>query len=166
MNNAKTKHQEWVLKNKDRVVRYRVKYEQSAKGQQTKKKYRQKNKTKIEKRRKEWRAKNPHKSKEYFEKYKKFFPEKLEKKNFQSRIALSSIDMTFEEYKTLKRNHKGVCAICGLKNKSKRELSIDHSHKTGKPRGLLCGKCNLGIGLLLDSPRLLEKAIKYLRKYK
>lgn len=56
----------------------------------------------------------------------------------------------------------GVCAICGKKETS-RNLAVDHDHKTGLVRGLLCQKCNTGLGLLSDSLTMLEKAIKYLR---
>ena len=42
-------------------------------------------------------------------------------------------------------------------------LVIDHNHKTGKVRGLLCGSCNTGIGLLKDSPDVLDAAIEYLQ---
>lgn len=49
------------------------------------------------------------------------------------------------------------CAICGATDK----LCWDHNHATGKFRGTLCNTCNLGIGLLKDSPYLLERAIEY-----
>lgn len=48
--------------------------------------------------------------------------------------------------------------------KTKSGMCIDHDHKTGEVRGLLCGNCNSGIGMLGDDPRLLEKAIVYLSK--
>jgi|694.fasta_scaffold119457_6 hypothetical protein len=54
------------------------------------------------------------------------------------------------------------CLICGRKPR-KRPLAVDHDHKTGKIRGLLCGTCNTGMGHLQDSPELLEKAAAYLR---
>ncbi len=56
------------------------------------------------------------------------------------------------------------CAICGGKPLSKRLLDIDHDHKTGKIRGLLCRKCNLGLGLFKDNETSLQTAISYLQK--
>jgi Recombination endonuclease VII len=58
-----------------------------------------------------------------------------------------------------------TCAICHKKCISGRRLSIDHSHKTGKIRGLLCTKCNTAIGLLNDNASLFELAIEYLKKH-
>jgi len=50
------------------------------------------------------------------------------------------------------------CVICGVNDK----LVVDHNHKTGKIRGLLCNKCNMAIGLLQDDPMIVEFAKMYL----
>jgi len=61
------------------------------------------------------------------------------------------------------------CVICGRKFGHKKgrsglptRLVIDHEHKTGKIRGLLCSRCNSGIGIFEEKIELLEAAIKYL----
>lgn len=54
----------------------------------------------------------------------------------------------------------GLCAIC-QKPPQKRRLSVDHDHKTGKIRGLLCTSCNMGLGYL-RSKWLMARAIRYL----
>lgn len=61
----------------------------------------------------------------------------------------------------------GCCAICGkslIHPDSERNFCIDHCHSTEEIRGLLCGKCNIAIGLLDDSVYNLTKAIEYLTK--
>lgn len=57
-----------------------------------------------------------------------------------------------------------VCAVCG-KPEQGRRLNIDHDHVTGLVRGLLCRKCNAGIGLLGDTPEGVEAALEYLRRH-
>jgi len=66
----------------------------------------------------------------------------------------------------------GVCAICssplafqGVRNQcSKHGANVDHCHKTGEVRGILCGHCNRGLGLFFDDPELLSKAISYIEE--
>jgi len=50
-----------------------------------------------------------------------------------------------EIYTRMKIEQDNKCAICGNKFKEKRDCSVDHDHKTGKVRALLCSKCNKGI---------------------
>ena len=64
-------------------------------------------------------------------------------------------------YMQLLELQNGRCAICKIKPDNQR-LHIDHDHKTGKIRGLLCGKCNRAIGLLNESLELFDAARKYL----
>lgn len=87
--------------------------------------------------------------------------------NLRSKYGLS-----VEEYEKLLLSQNGCCAICGTSDpKSKNAASrrggfpVDHDHKTGKIRGLLCGHCNTGMGLLGDSIEILKKAIAYLSKH-
>ena len=58
----------------------------------------------------------------------------------------------------------GGCAICGKPPKlGGRRLNIDHAHHSGEVRGLLCARCNRGLGWFADSPHLLFCAATYLR---
>lgn len=56
---------------------------------------------------------------------------------------------------------RNACGIC--KEIFSKEPHVDHCHKTGKVRGLLCGNCNRAMGLLKDSLEILESAKEYLR---
>ena len=53
------------------------------------------------------------------------------------------------------------CLICG----SKQRIHIDHCHKTNKFRGLLCSKCNTGIGMFDEDTKKMLKAIEYITKW-
>ena len=77
--------------------------------------------------------------------------------------------MTIDEYEKMYDKQKGLCFICGnpettqCNNGKSRKLAVDHCHKTGKIRGLLCTSCNRGLGYFQDSIDLLTKATEYLR---
>lgn len=77
--------------------------------------------------------------------------------------------ITLEDYTKLLRQQKGVCAICGepetrIVHNKLSALSVDHCHKTGLVRGLLCSSCNLVIGNANDSLDILQRAIIYLKQ--
>ena len=60
----------------------------------------------------------------------------------------------------------GCCAICGIHHTLlTKKLYVDHNHDTGELRGLLCNKCNLGLGIFGDDVSLLQKATDYLNKF-
>ena len=69
--------------------------------------------------------------------------------------------MTPEEYSALLERQAGRCAIC-RKPPQTRRLAVDHDHKTGHIRGLLCPRCNRCIGLFQDRLDLLQRAASYL----
>ena len=73
--------------------------------------------------------------------------------------------MTLEEYDEKLVNQYGGCKICGLTCVSGKRLAVDHDHKTGKIRDLLCNNCNAGLGKFQDNPELLIKAADYLREH-
>lgn len=69
--------------------------------------------------------------------------------------------VTLAQYEALLRKQRGHCALCPAKPNRKR-LSVDHNHKTGAIRGLLCDRCNQAIGRLGDDVAGLKRAIAYL----
>ena len=69
-------------------------------------------------------------------------------------------------YATRFAEQGGVCAICGTEPKDKtRRMPLDHCHETGKIRGLLCVRCNRGLGGFSDRLDLVEAAVDYLKEY-
>jgi Recombination endonuclease VII len=91
-------------------------------------------------------------------KWQKEHPEKTTAHRWKAKLKQYGI--TTIQYQNIERSQGGVCAICGGSNPSGRALAVDHSHRTGVIRGLLCSRCNTGLGLFNDSAeRLLEAAI-------
>jgi len=117
-----------------------------------------KNKEKVNKKALEWRKNNP---------------EKFEEQSWRSHLN-RTYGITPEKYNEMIYEQNGVCAIClnpetfiepkGNNNKLKR-LCVDHCHKTGKIRRLLCNRCNKCVGQLDDNPHLLRTMADYLEKY-
>jgi|SRR5579859_1671161 len=87
-------------------------------------------------------------------------PERLKRRKRRSHLKIYGL--TLDQYYQMYSTQKGKCAICGI---SSENFNIDHNHTTGKPRGLLCHWCNLGIGHLRDDINLVRKAVEYLEQY-
>jgi endogenous inhibitor of DNA gyrase (YacG/DUF329 family) len=67
-----------------------------------------------------------------------------------------------EDYERMAVEQGGKCAICGGTKKwcsIGDFFSVDHDHATGEVRGLLCGHCNRGIGMLCEDPRIRGAAV-------
>ena len=63
-----------------------------------------------------------------------------------------------DRFREMLDDQGGKCAICETQCATERELAVDHCHKTGKIRGLLCMRCNTALGAFKDDPLLLERA--------
>lgn len=74
--------------------------------------------------------------------------------------SLLPYNITPEEYHGMMEQQAGACAICGEVEK----LVVDHCHETQKVRGLLCIKCNWGLGHFKDSHERLTSAAEYLQR--
>lgn len=72
----------------------------------------------------------------------------------------SKYGMDPAEYDSMVEEQAGLCTICG--NLPEMGLVVDHDHSTGRVRGLLCGQCNVGLGMFRDNPDLLMNALIYL----
>lgn len=115
-----------------------------------------------ENQKKKWRTENPDKykkaSKKHYNENKDRYAAINRKNNLKRWYGLKPEDV---EELLKKQNH--TCAICGKhESEFKKILEIDHDHKTGKVRGMLCHKCNKMLGLIDDSIDILKKSIEYL----
>lgn len=74
--------------------------------------------------------------------------------------------LNLAKYNDLLVAQAGKCAICGTEDPGKRSkfFCVDHSHATGKVRGLLCSHCNRMLGHAKDDPTILFAAVEYLRQ--
>lgn len=68
-------------------------------------------------------------------------------------------------YDSMIKRSDGKCEICGRPERSNRRLAVDHVHGTTDVRGVLCGKCNMGIGKLGDNLESLKRAVAYLERF-
>ena len=99
------------------------------------------------------KKKSPEKTLAYAKSYRERNKSKLQIKK------LEKYGLTQEEYDKLLETNEGKCHVCDTR--SKRSLCIDHSHKDGSIRGLLCTNCNLALGQVKDNVDTLNKMIKY-----
>ncbi len=92
------------------------------------------------------------------ENYRRLHPEKEYRRGKNKRLKrLYKIDL--KEYDELVIKQKNKCSICPNEG----NLVVDHSHITGKIRGLLCSTCNVGLGMFKENIELLEASIRYLK---
>jgi hypothetical protein len=109
-----------------------------------------------------------------FQPYCKSCHNKKTRKNYSS-ISMKNYDLKkkygidINDYEALFIKQNGCCKICKVhisdaNMKRKRNFCVDHCHKTNTIRGLLCDRCNRGIGLLKDDYKILFSAYEYLKE--
>ncbi len=97
--------------------------------------------------------------KEYHQEY--YRKNKLQFKSNARKLHLKTkYQITIDDFEAMQAAQNGACAICLRLSEA---LNVDHCHKTGAVRGLLCWDCNTSIGKFRDDPEKLERAAKYLR---
>lgn len=88
----------------------------------------------------------------------------------RTRTLHNRYKLSIDDYEKMVVEQGSRCAICGTDNPGRKSKNnhwfIDHCHETNKIRGLLCHKCNLGLGHFNDNIDLMEKAIEYIRRFK
>ena len=107
----------------------------------------------------QYRKDNVEKIKEWYKQYYKNNKEKVLEYATKRNYGLSH-----EDWLKIWETQNGECAICGEFFDKPSDAQVDHNHKTNEIRGLLCRKCNLGIGYFNDNLELMMRAIKYLNK--
>ena len=80
---------------------------------------------------------------------------------------LREYGISTEDYEKMLKQQNYTCLICGgtKMNKSRKKLCVDHNHKTGVTRGLLCNGCNTIIGMTDEKIETLENCIAYLKMH-
>lgn len=104
------------------------------------------------------------------EKNRKWAKDNYEQKynNSKNSKLIKEYGITLEEYNKMFEEQNHVCKICGKEETRKLDetiwkLSVDHCHETGKIRGLLCSKCNVGLSKFEENEQLFLNAISYLK---
>lgn len=117
---------------------------------------------------------NPENKKQWDKKYAQSHPEvhrsaslkyarsEKGKRNVKKNWLENKYGLTEEQYQSIWNKQNGLCAICEKLEEITNRLHVDHCHATNTIRGLLCGKCNRGLGMFNDNKSLLIKAIGYL----
>lgn len=105
------------------------------------KEYYKRNKEVIKKRTAEWQKTNKHRRPRWHLKHK--------------------YNLSIEQFEQMKKKQDYKCAIC----KQEVALVVDHDHKTNNIRGLLCKKCNLGLGHFNDEISRLKNAVNYMEEF-
>lgn len=107
---------------------------------------------------KDWRKSDT--GKEYMKEYQKT-------DNYRNKNYIKNYGITLDDYNDMFTSQNGCCKICKThQSELPRSLAVDHCHETNKVRGLLCDKCNRGLGHFNDDIDLLTKAIKYIKQQK
>ena len=90
------------------------------------------------------------------------------KECMRDRHLRDKYDISSDRFDEMLAEQGGGCGICGATEPggNGNTFHVDHDHATGKVRGLLCSKCNPGLGCFDDDPDLLQNAIEYLNRHK
>ena len=111
---------------------------------------------------KEYHKKNPDKFKGYNKRWRS--KNVYSKRRAKQAKLKCKYGITLEEYNQLFQQQNGHCAICGThQSELVKTLAVDHDHKTGKVRGLLCMRCNLDLRVV-ENKNFIKKAEYYLTR--
>ncbi len=120
-----------------------------------------------------WRKNNHKKVKESYKKFGKEYNKKYKQENpdkyklyYRKSKLKRMYGVSLDDYNKMFQKQRGCCAICGKhQSQESRALSVDHNHKTGEVRKLLCGKCNLLIGQVESNIDIIDIVFDYLKEH-
>ncbi len=122
--------------------------------------------TKQRARHKRWRDANPEKLKAYVKQDRAKNMDRIRKQG-RARALMVKYGVTLEQYEGMAHSQGYRCAVCGSDKATARHSPyswrVDHDHKTGAVRALLCHNCNIAIGLLRDSSSIALSMANYLK---
>jgi hypothetical protein len=165
---------EYYLRNRERILAKPATEDRRAKQRA----WREKNKDGVRERNQAWRKENAErltaKKRAYYERNKETLcayakanrkplsPEAAARKD--ERRLLKRTGFTAQTLQMTLEVQGYHCAICptDLRELRRRDWHADHCHVSGQPRGILCGPCNMALGLFKDDPERLKAAIAYL----
>lgn len=178
------RYKKWVSKNPDKVKEIKRRWNEKNKEyfRKMQSEWRANNPEKNLENQRGWASKNREKILKSRERYKmnngdiiKNRSKEWHKNNRESvsnRKRYIKYGMTAEDYQNMFDKQEGVCKICNQPETSVNSkktginpLAVDHDHKSGKVRALLCSRCNRAIGMFGDSVELLMASIAYLKEY-
>lgn len=114
-----------------------------------------------------YRQKNLEKHRQHQARYRERHPEQAREASLRARFGIG-----LEDYDTLLAAQEGVCAACRRpesrvhsRTKQTMMLAVDHCHRSGRVRGLLCASCNTALGLLADDVNRIMAAAIYLERH-
>lgn len=114
--------------------------------------------------------------KQYYQKHKQVLREQKKviyqktKHIYKDRWFRKQYGISLEQYEAMFVQQNGLCAICQKPERVMRsgnvlKLAIDHNHKTGQIRKLLCAHCNQALGKLHEDPNIMKNMISYIESF-
>lgn len=89
-----------------------------------------------------------------------WYQQRLKKQ--RTNFILKTYGITSEQYDRLVEVQNNRCSLCYTEFSDKNKPRLDHNHVTGKLRGMLCNTCNLGLGLIENTPNFYQRVMRYL----
>jgi hypothetical protein len=90
---------------------------------------------------------------------------RVDRKAYERRRLLRKYGVTQDDFDGMLRAQGGRCAICRTDEPGSKGFAIDHCHRTGRVRAVLCGPCNSAFGLLREDPLIVRAMMEYAERH-